>query len=63
MSFMCIEICMNIIYIPKYNLFSIYDVYYMCVFRVDCLALDKSLMYSSLGETTYVYKKVSPQHS
>lgn len=45
---------MNIMHIPKYNLFSLFNVYCMRAFKADCLALDKSLMYYSLGETTFL---------
>lgn len=39
------------LYIPKYNLLSLCNVTYMCVFMADALALDNQLVYSSLEET------------
>lgn len=40
------------IYTPKYNLLSPDNVSYMCVFRDDCLSVDKQLVCSSLGKIT-----------
>lgn len=46
------------LYIPKYNLLSLYNV--MCVFRANYLVLDNQLVYSSLGKTI---SSILTQHS
>lgn len=43
-----------LIYIPKYNLFSLHNVACMYVFRPDHLAMDKQLVCSSLEKTSLV---------
>ena len=53
--YICIYTYMHIhthTYIPKYSLFSLYNVTCMCVFRADSLTLDIQLMCFSLGTIT-----------
>lgn len=50
-NFYCMHICIHT-HIPTYHMFSPYNVIFMCVFRVDCLALDNQLVFSFLGKIT-----------